>query len=116
MTEAVKTIRMVASQRVGKEILVCVVDCGVDWSVFFFFQAEDGIRDSSVTGVQTCALPILGTTCGRCRRSGQPIRRRAVGRRTPAGDPGAGAGSGAAAAAARRANGESRPADRKSVV
>src|SRR5262249_59598570 len=27
---------------------------------FFFFQAEDGIRDWSVTGVQTCALPILG--------------------------------------------------------
>src|SRR5437879_9647713 len=27
-------------------------------SVFFFFQAEDGIRDTSVTGVQTCALPI----------------------------------------------------------
>src|SRR4030066_295107 len=27
----------------------------------FFFQAEDGIRDSSVTGVQTCALPISGT-------------------------------------------------------
>src|SRR5437762_11011374 len=26
---------------------------------FFFFQAEDGIRDTSVTGVQTCALPIL---------------------------------------------------------
>src|SRR5207237_3017265 len=26
--------------------------------LFFFFQAEDGIRDSSVTGVQTCALPI----------------------------------------------------------
>src|SRR5207249_9751659 len=25
----------------------------------FFFQAEDGIRDRSVTGVQTCALPIL---------------------------------------------------------
>src|SRR4030066_876717 len=25
---------------------------------FFFFEAEDGIRDSSVTGVQTCALPI----------------------------------------------------------
>src|SRR5260370_35764484 len=30
--------------------------------VFFFFQAEDGIRDSSVTGVQTCALPILVRT------------------------------------------------------
>src|SRR5258706_2197158 len=26
---------------------------------FFFFQAEDGIRDWSVTGVQTCALPIF---------------------------------------------------------
>src|SRR5699024_11855121 len=28
---------------------------------FFFFQAEDGIRDRNVTGVQTCALPILPT-------------------------------------------------------
>src|SRR2546429_6459746 len=28
--------------------------------VFFFFQAEDGIRDVAVTGVQTCALPISG--------------------------------------------------------
>src|SRR5256885_9538793 len=27
---------------------------------FFFFQAEDGIRDYKVTGVQTCALPIYG--------------------------------------------------------
>src|SRR3989441_7717467 len=26
--------------------------------IFFFFQAEDGIRDKLVTGVQTCALPI----------------------------------------------------------
>src|SRR5713226_6982253 len=32
-------------------------------SVFFFFQAEDGIRDGRVTGVQTCALPI---SLGRC--------------------------------------------------
>src|SRR5256886_5031186 len=33
--------------------------------VFFFFQAEDGIRDLTVTGVQTCALPIyeLGDRC-----------------------------------------------------
>src|SRR5699024_1904375 len=29
---------------------------------FFFFQAEDGIRDRNVTGVQTCALPIFGLT------------------------------------------------------
>src|SRR5437879_13789495 len=37
-------------------------------SCFFFFQAEDGIRDTSVTGVQTCALPIcccnFATACG----------------------------------------------------
>src|SRR2546430_4902765 len=31
------------------------VECGY---LFFFFQAEDGIRDLTVTGVQTCALPI----------------------------------------------------------
>src|SRR4051794_31006572 len=31
---------------------------------FFFFQAEDGIRDGRVTGVQTCALPILLDHCG----------------------------------------------------
>src|SRR2546422_5362353 len=30
--------------------------------MFFFFQAEDGIRDVAVTGVQTCALPISSTT------------------------------------------------------
>src|SRR5256885_11359539 len=30
----------------------------VDMCSFFFFQAEDGIRDYKVTGVQTCALPI----------------------------------------------------------
>src|SRR5256884_6803400 len=30
--------------------------------LFFFFQAEDGIRDVAVTGVQTCALPISWTT------------------------------------------------------
>src|SRR3989449_6219219 len=29
-----------------------------DVACFFFFQAEDGIRDVAVTGVQTCALPI----------------------------------------------------------
>src|SRR2546427_1425018 len=35
-----------------------VVGC---WFLFFFFQAEDGIRDLTVTGVQTCALPIWGS-------------------------------------------------------
>src|SRR5260370_22159371 len=37
---------------------MCVYDLSCFF--FFFFQAEDGIRDSSVTGVQTCALPIYG--------------------------------------------------------
>src|SRR5256885_8219468 len=32
--------------------------CGKPFFIFFFFQAEDGIRDYKVTGVQTCALPI----------------------------------------------------------
>src|SRR2546429_1662517 len=32
--------------------------CTVTGVFFFFFQAEDGIRDVAVTGVQTCALPI----------------------------------------------------------
>src|SRR5690625_7581976 len=32
--------------------------------MFFFFQAEDGIRDGHVTGVQTCALPILTSVNG----------------------------------------------------
>src|SRR2546430_8459725 len=49
--------------------------CGVDLPaaydrcVSFFFQAEDGIRDLTVTGVQTCALPI----CARARRSCRSI-------------------------------------------
>src|SRR5690349_21961525 len=33
--------------------------CTLSLFFFFFFQAEDGIRDLYVTGVQTCALPIL---------------------------------------------------------
>src|SRR2546427_12056557 len=35
--------------------------------MFFFFQAEDGIRDLTVTGVQTCALPISSSST--CRSS-----------------------------------------------
>src|SRR3989449_11503149 len=38
-----------------------VLSYGCSSSVFFF-QAEDGIRDVAVTGVQTCALPIFGST------------------------------------------------------
>src|SRR5438445_3774956 len=35
------------------------------WTSFFFFQAEDGIRDIGVTGVQTCALPIFAQSVHR---------------------------------------------------
>src|SRR5256885_9816774 len=46
--------------------MTILIDVSVqeDVSVVFFFQAEDGIRDYKVTGVQTCALPI--SRCGRC--------------------------------------------------
>src|SRR2546421_8381121 len=38
---------------------VSVYKCDGSATLYFFFQAEDGIRDLIVTGVQTCALPIL---------------------------------------------------------
>src|SRR5207249_6933934 len=42
--------------------------------VHFFFQAEDGIRDRNVTGVQTCALPIWTGSCpGVCHKQ-TPVR------------------------------------------
>src|SRR2546430_4904536 len=39
-------------------LVLIVVDSKLGFFLFFFFQAEDGIRDLTVTGVQTCALPI----------------------------------------------------------
>src|SRR2546427_8645399 len=42
--------------RVSWDVRLSVVVCVRGY--FFFFQAEDGIRDLTVTGVQTCALPI----------------------------------------------------------
>src|SRR2546422_4271757 len=45
----------------------CTLDCSyasIFSLFFFFFQAEDGIRDVAVTGVQTCALPISGHDVG----------------------------------------------------
>src|SRR5205809_4120130 len=71
------------------------------WLVFFFFffQAEDGIRDVAVTGVQTCALPILPVARRRAARRGDGARgpraalarhaRRGGGVRQPARRPGA---------------------------
>src|SRR5205085_4215019 len=53
------------------------------FSFFFFFQAEDGIRDLTVTGVQTCALPIS-------QAAARAFRRRTA-RVAPARVPGRGA-------------------------
>src|SRR2546421_5889877 len=60
-------------RRYGNSILWCLL-------VFFFFQAEDGIRDLIVTGVQTCALPIyaqdgLFTLIERGLSGGAPLER-----------------------------------------
>src|SRR5690606_41053120 len=52
--------------------------------LFFFFQAEDGIRDFHVTGVQTCALPIFTAVCsapGPPRTPPPPHGRTPAGRR-----------------------------------
>src|SRR5690606_40660763 len=58
---------------------------------FFFFQAEDGIRDFHVTGVQTCALPISGDVAGGdrppARRPVRPAARRRPERPRPPPDP-----------------------------
>src|SRR2546421_7494921 len=78
------------------QLLVYLVERGIYHvfltCFFFFFQAEDGIRDLIVTGVQTCALPISrrrGSTHRRAaRRLGLPARGSARDRdRQPAGLP-----------------------------
>src|SRR2546430_6767905 len=93
---------------------------GYDWYrmfdvglFFFFFQAEDGIRDLTVTGVQTCALPIsLRSTRDRRSRGATPPR--AGARRERRGDrstEGSGAGRarrGRASAGGARARSEER--------
>src|SRR5260370_15784681 len=62
--------------------MIIVTVCNV---CIFFFQAEDGIRDSSVTGVQTCALPIyIDAPCGRPRPTNCfPTRRASAPSRAP---------------------------------
>src|SRR5947207_12272233 len=72
----------------------------------FFFQAEDGIRDHCVTGVQTCALPIYRRVRGRGRRRSRcdlGVRRGAGDLRGGQGDRGGGA---TARSALPRAQGE----------
>src|ERR1039457_2561132 len=67
------------SARSGAVVVQVVVRLRRNLRVFFFFQAEDGIRDYKVTGVQTCAL--LPARRGRLPRG-------AVHHRYPSGAPG----------------------------
>src|SRR2546425_13209876 len=93
--------------------------------LFFFFQAEDGIRDKLVTGVQTCALPICrrrsrspeagGGARGRCvppARAGRAPRPTSRGGKAPRAAP---ARPGSPSRAARAGSGPA-TRDRKSVV
>src|SRR5215813_4581863 len=50
-------------------------------TLVFFFQAEDGIRDADVTGVQRCALPISRKGRTRIRRDAGPVTSTATRRR-----------------------------------
>src|SRR5207245_3759498 len=58
-------------------ICICLLSRLVVYFFLFFFQAEDGIRDATVTGVQTCALPIsCSLLVARPRLLDQRLRRR----------------------------------------
>src|SRR5688500_19842906 len=72
----VRTVCLCERVRLMRRLLTSSFDSC--WSsISFFFQAEDGIRDYKVTGVQTCALPI-------CRQHGR-LPARFDDRRTPLG-------------------------------
>src|SRR5690349_24700602 len=86
--------------------------------VFFFFQAEDGIRDLYVTGVQTCALPIWKARRRGDRAATAPLppggpaarsaRRRSIRRRARGSAWPAGAGHGRGRSEERRVGKECR--------
>src|SRR5207302_164489 len=55
-----KSSEITTRSHVGSHVSISFRFCSASLSLFFFFfQAEDGIRDFHVTGVQTCALPIF---------------------------------------------------------
>src|SRR2546430_7235599 len=84
---------------------------------YFFFQAEDGIRDLTVTGVQTCALPICASPPGACGHLPQFARRRArLKRPARSRGPAPICGSGARRTGRPRGTRRAAAADRKSVV
>src|SRR2546430_1768529 len=58
-SRSIENVQEVTDVRVREDKRMVGLRASVISFVFFFFQAEDGIRDLTVTGVQTCALPIL---------------------------------------------------------
>src|SRR5256886_4358324 len=66
----VESVVVIAGE-LEKRVLLCCIQMGQVLFCVFFFQAEDGIRDLTVTGVQTCALPISTR-----RRTRRPARSR----------------------------------------
>src|SRR2546422_11096528 len=65
--------------------MFCLIDLIITVSFFFFFQAEDGIRDVAVTGVQTCALPIWPLGQGISNAVGMALSQRMLAARMNAG-------------------------------
>src|SRR2546430_13185595 len=53
----------------GSRTYIAHFENNIGLTGFFFFQAEDGIRDLTVTGVQTCALPILSRSTSRRKKA-----------------------------------------------
>src|SRR3989475_5991006 len=64
--------------------MLCRYLCVLLFLFFFFFQAEDGIRDLTVTGVQTCALPISHSSGV---RAGAVVSRQWASRLSPRNSP-----------------------------
>src|SRR2546430_4078282 len=62
MTQRIKKMTCLETLKSGEFCLALWVAVAMILLLLFFFQAEDGIRDLTVTGVQTCALPISTTT------------------------------------------------------
>src|SRR5690606_40201876 len=53
-------------------LFICFIVTAIVLILFFFFQAEDGIRDFHVIGVQTCALPISSPPSAPARAPSRP--------------------------------------------
>src|SRR2546430_4423118 len=106
------------SSQIADVVLVreVMVMSQVNFSFFFFFQAEDGIRDLTVTGVQTCALPICSRAPARRMPAPRTLGRRGGWCRAAPALPGAWDSPRPARVPTPHPGGKSPRPDRKSVV